>query len=484
MSCRRIAETLLWLVGLLGPATLWSQTVTTLVNFDGTNGGNAQSMSLVQGSDGKLYGTTWKGGANSMGVVFKVIEGTAKVLHTFSGVAPDGAFPTAGLLLASSGKLYGTTQQGGGGLGTVFSITPAGAYLTLHSFAGTDGATPAAPLIQSTAGPFYGTTSSGGTGAVGTAFKITAAGGLTTLYNLGSNGLGDGLYPFAPLVQGSDGSFYGATEFGGTNLCNCGTVFKVTPAGKEKVLYSFGAGGGFSDGAQPLGALIQGLDGNFYGTTSSSGCAAGCGGTVFKITPLGVLTTLHAFTCYPGDGCSPQAGLAVGSDGNLYGTTFQGGSQAAACNCGTIFQIAPDGTYQSLYSFTNGTDGRNPWGGLFQATDGAFYGTTIAGGSGVSSSCNYDGTQTCGTVFSLSLGLGPFVIDLPSAAVVGTTVKILGTNLMGATAVSFNGTPAVIVGASKTLITTSVPAGATSGYVTVTTTGGTLTSNLPFRVLP
>src|SRR5215471_5086791 len=144
MSCRRIAETLLWLVGLLGPATLWSQTVTTLVNFDGTNGGNPLAMSLVQGSDGKLYGTTWKGGANSLGTVFSLKGGTVKVLHSFSGVPPDGDTPDAGLVLATDGKFYGATERGGGGIGTVFSITADGVFANLHTFNGVDGASPVA----------------------------------------------------------------------------------------------------------------------------------------------------------------------------------------------------------------------------------------------------------------------------------------------------------------------------------------------------
>jgi uncharacterized repeat protein (TIGR03803 family) len=481
MWLQKSAMTLVLLGGLLGRVGIQAQVFTKVTDFNGTNGGNPLAMSLAQGSDGKLYGTTWKGGANSLGTVFNLKGGTVKVLHSFSGVAPDGDTPDAGLVLATDGKFYGATERGGGGMGTVFSITSGGVFANLHTFNGVDGASPVAPLIQARTGWFYGTTSNGAGAGGGSAFKINTMGAISTVYSFGANGPSDGIFPYAPLIQGSDGNFYGTTEFGGGNPCNCGAVVKVTPAGAEIVLHSFA---GIDDGGQPLAGLVQALDGNFYGTTSTGGCASGCGGTIFMITAAGGLTTLHTFTGYPGDGTSPMAGLSLGTDGSLYGTTFQGGSSGAACNCGTVFRITTNGTYRMLYSFTNTTDGRNPRGGLFQATDGRFYGTTIAGGSGVNSKCTYDSTQTCGTIFTLSVGLGPFVIDLPQSAKVGATVKILGSNLSGSTAVTFNGIPAALLSVSKNQIKTTVPPGATSGNVQVTTPGGTLTSNMPFQVLP
>jgi len=457
-----------------------SQIVTNVANFDGINGGNPKATTLVQGLDGKLYGTTWEGGANSKGVVFKLSGATITPIHTFSGVAPDGSFPNAGLVLGTNGKFYGTTE---GAAGIVFSITAAGVFKTLHGFTGADGSAPQGPLMQATNGAFYATTEAGGGGAAGgTFFKMTASGAFKKLYTFGAPA-GDGFFSFAGVAQGLDGKFYGTTVAGGGNPCNCGSVFRVTGGGIENVLFPFGSGGSFLDGSSPTGTLVRGPDGNFYGTTTAGGQQFGGSGTVFKITPAGALTTLHAFGGYPGDGSIPYAGLTFGSDGTLYGTTFQGGSQAAACNCGTLFQIATDGTYRLLYSFTNGSDGRNPYGGVFQATDGIFYGTTIAGGPNKNATCFYDSTQTCGTVFALSVGLGPMVIDLPAAAKVGKTVKILGNNLGSATAVSFNGIPAAFVVVSSTQIKTSVPVGATTGHVTVTTSTGTLSSNVPFRVL-
>jgi len=462
------------------------QVFSPVASFDGINGGNARAMTLVQGLDGNLYGTTWEGGTGKKGVVFKLNGSTITLLHTFTGAGTDGSFPNAGLVLGTNGKFYGTTEMGGAGAGSIFRIASAGAFATLHSFTGpSEGATPEAPLIQGSTGAFYGTTQVGfGGSAGGTLFKMTAVGAVTTLHSF----LGpptDGLFPFAPLVQASDGSFYGTTEDGGVNPCNCGMVFQMTPAGKVKILFSF-KGGNDVDGAKPDGGLVEGLDHRLYGTTTQGGAAPTHCGTVFAITTAGVLTTLHSFAGYPtpGDGCVPEAGLTLGSDGNLYGTTFAGGSKSPPCNCGTVFQIAPDGTFRTLYSFTNGTDGRNPWGGLVQATNGLFYGTTIAGGAGASSNCVYDSTQTCGTVFSLNVGLPPFVTDLPRGAKVGKVVKILGNNLGAASAVSFNGTSVAFSVVSATQIKTKVPPGATTGYVTVTTPGGTLSSNVPFRVLP
>jgi uncharacterized repeat protein (TIGR03803 family) len=311
-------------------------------------------------------------------------------------------------------------------------------------------------------------------------FKMTGAGALTTVCFF-SSGSADGGFPVAPLVQGSDGNYYGTSTQGG--IKNHGAIFKMTPKGVFSVLYSFSADD-FSDGAQPRGGLIQSyLDGNFYGTTAFGGSPAGAAvGTVFKVTPGGTLTTLHSFGDYPGDGSNPYDGLVQGSDGNLYGATLSGGSQAAQCNCGTLFRIAPDGSYKMLYSFTNTADGRNPFGALTQATDGNFYGATEAGGN-VNAKCVGDGFLTCGTVFTFSMGLDPFVIAVPASGKVGKAVKILGNHLTGTTAINFNGTPQLaFTVVSSTEIKTKVPAGATSGFVTVTTPSRTLSSNVPFQV--
>jgi uncharacterized repeat protein (TIGR03803 family) len=223
----------------------------------------------------------------------------------------------------------------------------------------------------------------------------------------------------------------------------------------------------------PSAGLVQATNGDFYGTTAGGGACSTCG-TVFKITPSGTLTTLYSFCSQSGcmDGESPFAGLVEGTDGDFYGTTQEGG----AAGYGTIFKITPSGTLTSLYSFCvqpGCPDGASPSAALVQGTDGNFYGTTAHGGS-----------STAGTVFSLSMGLGPFVKTQTTSGGVGAVVKILGTGLTGATRVTFNGVVAAFEVVSSSLIATTVPAGAASGTVQVVTPAGTVSSNVPFRVLP
>jgi len=256
---------------------------------------------------------------------------------------------------------------------------PAQTFTNLHIFDGTDGAHPyRAAMIQATDGNLYGTTS--GDGAIGlnagTVFKITPAGTLKTIYNFCSlTACADGGGPAAGLIQATNGNFYGTTSGGGAN--NAGTVFKLTPGGTLTTLYSFCAQSGCTDGYDPWG-LIQGTDGNFYGTTALGGNSPSCPptacGTVFKITPSGKLTTLHSF-CSP-SGCAeggiPQAGLVQATNGSLYGTTSSGGNTGN----GAVFKITPSGTLTTLYNFcsqSNCTDGRISLGSLVQASDGNLY---------------------------------------------------------------------------------------------------------------
>ena len=294
----------------------------------------------------------------------------------------------------------------------------------------------------------------------------------------------DGSSPYAGLVQATGGNLYGTTETGGANNYY-GTVFKITPSGTLTTLYSFCSQSGCADGANPYAGVVQDTNGNFYGTTGGGGVTSG-GGTVFKITPSGTLTTLYSFCSESDctDGADP-AGLVQATDGNFYGTTSGGGVNGTDCGsggCGTVFKITPSGTLTTLYSFCPQgrvcEDGRAPV-GLVQDTNGMFYGTTAIGAH--ISDCRSVG---CGTIFSLSVGLGPFVKTQPASARVGGFVEILGTNLTGATSVSFNGTPAVFRVVLNSLIKTTVPAGATTGTVQAVTPGGTLSSNVPFRVLP
>jgi len=481
--------------------SLSAQTFTTLYSFNFGDGANPYA-GLVQATNGDLYGTTVNG-ANfcgdygfGCGTIFKITpSGKLTELHGFCsqgyGNCTDGANPYAGLIQATNGDLYGTASYFGGGnsqSGTVFKITPNGKLTTLHSFDFRDGAYPEAGLIQATNGDLYGTTQWGGPGncgvGCGTVFKMTASGKLTSLYPFCSkieNGVCiDGSEPQAGLVEAPNGNLYGSTYAGGVN--NGGTIFKITPKGALTTLYSFCSQGGMNctDGNNPYAGLVRSTDGNFYGTTYAGG--ANNGGTVFKITPSGALTTLYSFCSQSGctDGANPYAGLVQATDGNFYGTASLGGANGG----GTVFRVTPSGALTTLYSFCSQsgcTDGTNPLAALIQATNGAFYGTTEWGG--VLPGCRYGIVRIpCGTVFSLSVGLGPFVETQPTSGKVGAAVKILGTDLTGATSVTFNGTAAKLTVVSKSEIETTVPEGATTGKIKVTTPKGTLNSNVVFRV--
>ena len=461
-----------------------AQTFNTLVNFDGTNGGNS-TASLVQGPDGSLYGTSTSGGTYGGGTVFKLTQaGVLTTLYNFCSESEcaDGRYPEGALALGTDGNFYGTTLQGANnicGCGTLFKITPEGRLTTIHRFDGTDGSNPVAGLIQAFDDSFYGTTVAGGANGEGTLFKITQDGALTTLYAFCAQPMcSDGDQPTGTLVQGVDGSFYGTTGFGGLgNSCSfieapgCGTVFRITPEGKLTTLHSF-CETDCSDGAIPWAGLLLARDGNFYGVTPQGG--NGIGGTVFKITSNGKLTTIYSFSCMPGcgDGGSPFGQLVQGTDSALYGTTGGGG----AYGDGTIFRLTARDSLTTLHNF-NGTDGDSPFSGLLQATSGIFYGTTFQGDS---DACG----NGCGTLYSLDMGLGPFVTFVRAAGKVGQTGGILGQGFTGTTSVSFNGIAASFTVVSDTFIKATVPAGATTGYVTVATPSGTLTSNVPFHVIP
>jgi uncharacterized repeat protein (TIGR03803 family) len=458
-------------------------TLTTIHRFCSQSGcpdGDAPYAGLVQATNGGLYGTTYGGGTNSAGTIFKITPGgTLTTLYSFCPQTncTDGLGPQAGLVQAANGDLYGTTQSGGANVyyGTVFKITPGGTLTTLYSFCSqtncADGANPWAGLVQAANGDLYGTTQSGGANVYyGTVFKITPGGTLTTLYSFCSQtNCTDGATPFAGLVQAANGDLYGTTFYGGSG----GTVFKITPGGTLTTLYNFCSQTNCTDGDQPFAGLVQAANGDLYGTTYGGGANGGIG-TVFKITPGGTLTTLYSFCSQTNcaDGGGPYAGLVQATSGDFYGTTALGGTGG----WGTVFKITPGGTLTTLYSFcsqTNCTDGATPYAGLVQDTNGDFYGTTT-----------HKGGAASGTVFSLSVGLGPFVETRPPYGKVGAAVKILGTNLTGAASVSFDGTVAVFEVVSTSEITTTVPAGASSGKVQVVTPSGTLSSNASFLVVP
>ena len=411
---------------------------------------------LVLGADGNFYGATGFGGTGpstncgnvqGCGTIFRVTpDGKLTTLYDFCSLTgcADGWIVPEPLVQGPNGNLYGATFQGGTvdcylGCGTIFEITPRGLLTTLHTFC------------------------------------------------ISGSSCSDGETPETPLVLGSDGNFYGGANASAPT--NNGTLFVVTPTGKFTTLHQLR---GTSDGNNPIG-LVAANDGNFYGTTSSGGTGAHCTsfdicGTVFKLTPGGQFTTLYNFCSQPNctDGSGPDfSGLIQGSDGDFYGTTDLGGanSNSNICpnSCGVIFKITPAGQFTVLYNFcsqANCADG-NGRGTLMQATDGKFYGASDLGG--LAGGC---GGYGCGTLFMLDMGLDPFVNANPVFGKTGYNISILGNNLTGATGVTFNGASATFNVVSDTLIKATVPTGATTGPIQVVTSSGTLSSDVAFRVLP
>jgi uncharacterized repeat protein (TIGR03803 family) len=365
----------LFLLGTGAAQRAHAQTFTVLHSFSGgTNDGAYPYAGLVMDSSGNLYGTTYVGGGGSecfgvgCGTVFKLdISGALTVLHSFSG--SDGKYPYAGLVRDSSGNLYGTTLYGGSiGYGTVFKLETSGPLTVLHSCDYSDGANPYAGLVRDSSGNLYGTTVGGGpSGDGGTVFKLDTSGTLTVLHNFSGS---DGAYPYAGLVIDSSGNLYGTTSQGGSY--GYGTVFKLDSSGALTVLHNFSG----SDGGYPQAGLVRDSSGNLYGTTTYAGGSFGYG-TVFKLDTSGVLTVLHSFPSGTNDGAYPYGGLVMDSSGNLYGTTAIGGSNGYG---GTVFKLDTSGALTVLHNFS-GSDGAYPYAGLMMDSYGTLYGTTHGGGS-------------------------------------------------------------------------------------------------------
>jgi len=460
----------------------------------------------VQGPNGNLYGVTNFGGVSSncpnssgCGTVFEVTRaGKLTFLHNFcqQPKCADGVGPTTDLVLATNGNFYGMTPLSVVNGGTIFEITPAGKFTTLYSFCtGSNcpqGNGPIGSLMQASNGNLYGVTTAGGSyahcaGGCGTIFQITLAGAFSTFHAFCSTTecTHDGRTPRTGLIQATNGNYIGTTSAGGPN--QGGIVYEITPAGKLTLLHNFCSQTSCTDGNDAGTPPIQATDGNLYGTTLGGGTNQG--GTFYELTLTEQFTDLYNFCSQKmglqcTDGHSPS-GLVQATDGNLYASAPFGGTSnlcGTEVGCGVLFELTSTGAYTQLYDFCsagNCTDGGAPSSGLVQATNGVFYGTAgIGGGTGCSQGLG------CGVIYSLAVGLGPFVEANPNFGKVGQTIGILGNNLSGTSSVTFSGTPATFTVVSNTLIKVMVPAGATSGTIQVTTPDGTLSSNVEFHLIP
>jgi uncharacterized repeat protein (TIGR03803 family) len=358
---------------------------------------------LLKGST--LYGITEAGGSYSAGTVYKVtLSGTETLLYTFTGGA-DGGWPSAGLIGDSEGNLYGTTSSGGTyGFGIVFEVTSGGTEKVLYSFTGqADGNSPGSSLVRDAMGNLYGTTSAGGYSSslcpqgCGVLFEVTPAGTERVLHSF--TGELDGWSPYNDPLLLVGSNLYGVVGSGGAY--GYGSVFKVTLAGKETILYSFTGG---TDGNGPAGPLIRDAKGNLYGTTvsggnslNSSNCnnvnfGGGCG-TVFELSPSGVETVLYNFQGGT-DGIFPFDGVVRDTNGNIYGSTLYGANSACHYGCGTVFEVTPSGTETQLFLFS-GSNGTWPE-GVVRDAKGNLYGVTGYGGN---PGCHEIG---CGLVFEIT----------------------------------------------------------------------------------
>jgi uncharacterized repeat protein (TIGR03803 family) len=483
-----------------------SSALTVLYDFGsgtGSDGGYPYG-GLTLGADGNFYGTTNSLSGVSNGTVFKMTPaGALTTFYSFAD-ASDGARPYAPPIQGTDGNFYGTTSgDGSGNFGSIYKITPSGTFTVLYTCEITHCEDLQAPLIQGTDGNFYGTSEYGGTsgGSYGTIFKITSAGKLTVIYNFDYT---HGAQPIGGLVQATDGNFYGTTEGGGT--LGVGVVFKITPTGKLTVLHSMN---GTTDGGAPYAGLVQATDGNFYGANpqggagSGSDCPSGCG-TIFKVTKAGAFSTLYNFDQTTGQ--LPYTTMMQHTNGILYGTTQLGGTgDAGACgvgSCGVLYSLNIGvAKFAALVSTSGkvgvkiGILGQNFSGssvvtfGTVPATVVTRSGTTFltatvpsGAATGSVTVTTTSGTLTSSKTFRVTPQLKTFT---PASGPVGTPVTITGVSLTQTTKVTFGGVASTIVSVnSDTQVTATVPTGAKTGKIVITTGGGTATSATNFTVTP
>lgn len=462
IGSRRLAFVCVLLMAMAA-VPLHSQTYHDLYDFNCNTGGcnPFDSGQLTQGVDGNLYGTTQQGGRNGFGTIFMVTPSGAHTdLWQFDGT--NGANPYGGLTLASDGNFYGTTTSGGKGYGIVFRFTAPATFKVLHVFTYTDGTTPESAPVEAKDGNLYGATYSG------TTYRISLPAGTYT--KLPSNTPG---FTFDPLLLASDGNLYGTTFNGGA--FGPGTVFRMTTGGAIKTIYSFSGTAG--DGAFPNSPLTQASDGNLYGTTHDGG--ANGSGMVFRLTLAGKFTALHSFDVYQGsfktnnDGGGPVAGLLAASDGNLYGANSLGGANGN----GTLFLVTKGGIFDKLFDFPGELDGGpSPYATLMQHTNGSYYGVTN------------DGFSTGGGNFYSLTPPNPIltlIIEGPVWVPPGIPVEILGSDLEQVVELTFGGVKAQFTIISPTNLVAQVPSAAVDGpIVAILSSGLQVQSQQPIHILP
>jgi uncharacterized repeat protein (TIGR03803 family) len=466
--------------------TYYGQTISVLYNFGvqpddplEPNGGV-----IAQGRDGNLYATARAGGAAAEGTAFAITpEGKLRIVYSFCSQpnCTDGYAPLSGLVLGPDGNFYGTAGAGGtvggcsqaGGCGTVYRITPDGTFTILHAFqGGDDGEEPFAAPVLGRDGNYYGTTFIGGTSSCGIIYRVAPSGEYEVLHQFDRT---HGCNPSSDLTLGTDGNFYGSTAAGGPG--KFGLIFRFTPPSDFTVLHYFEENS--NDAFQPAGPLYEGNDGNFYGT--ASGLYEN--GSIFRITPSGTLTYLYVLNG-TSDGSEPVSGMVQATDGNFYGSASLRGLDGT-CDpdgCGTLFKITPEGDFSLIFS-PDGTTGEGPYTTLVQNTNGLLYGDMYKGGD-VAACVGLHQLDICGLFYSPNLTFPPFVSPVPAFGKAGSTIGILGQGFSTTSEVSFNGTPGRVESGSGTFLSVTVPSGATTGIVTVTTPTGTLSSKPKFVVVP
>ena len=450
----------------LMPAAGTAQQFSVVYAFGPLPDGQAPRGDLAQGQDGNLYGLTIDGGNSGEGTVFSVVlPGKEVGLASFAD-STGGVHCNTGLTVGTDGSFFGTCPGGQSpyNFGTIFNADSTGKLSTLYAFSGSDGQNPEVgrPILGAD-GNYYGVTELGGAYNGGTAFVMTPDGHLSTLYNFGGV-TGDPVSPSGSFIQGSDGNFYNTSLSGGK--LGGGTVFRMTATGQVAVLHDFPSKS-TTDGTTPMGGVVQAHRGTLYGVTFSGGSENL--GTVYAVKSSGKEIILHSFSSSTDLASSPCDPLTIAIDGNLYGVAAS--SVNGTYGNSIAFEVTPTGAFTVLHQFDPAGDGTKASSPLLLDTNGVFYGVAEAGGTGGE-----------GTLYSLNMGLHPFVNLSPAMGPVGATIGIYGQGFSAKTKVLFAGTPASFTPKGANYGLAVVPAGASSGYVRVRTPGLAMRSLQIFTV--